>query len=70
MSFVATHAQAVPTSANAERAGACEVCELLDSDQRAKRVSWCSLCGAWLCEACRRNPLRRARAAWRKAMGA
>ena len=41
----------------------CDVCLLLDGDQRSKEVTYCSLCDKFMCASCRRNPLRRAAAA-------
>lgn len=43
--------------------GVCDCCWLLDGDCRTKLVTWCSLCSSWLCEPCKFDPLRRARAA-------
>ena len=41
----------------------CRVCELLDGDRASKPVLFCGMCGAWICDACRPNWIRRARAA-------
>jgi len=41
----------------------CDVCMLLDGDMRPKDVRYCKLCDKFMCEPCRKNPLRRASAA-------
>lgn len=43
--------------------GVCDVHRLLEGDTRSRLVQWCSLCAAWLCDDCRTDPVRRARAA-------
>jgi hypothetical protein len=48
---------------------ACDVCTLVDGDSAAKEVGYCSRCNAWMCAACRRDPVRRAKAAGKKAFG-
>ena len=40
----------------------CDVCAILDGDERQKLVVLCELCGAWMCADCKENPIRRARA--------
>ena len=46
--------------------GQCDVCLLLDSDERLKPVMWCEKCQAYLCDTCRPNAWRRFRAAWKR----
>jgi hypothetical protein len=43
--------------------GVCTCCARLDDDQTEKPVAYCSLCDAWLCDRCRGDYWRRARAA-------
>jgi len=40
----------------------CDVCVLVDGDHGVKQVGYCSLCNAWMCEACRSDTVRRAKA--------
>ena len=49
--------------------GICDVCLLLDGDERAKPVIYCGACNAYLCEADQGNLTRRAWAASIRAMG-
>lgn len=46
----------------------CEVCQLLDNDSRPKWCMYCSMCGAWICQADIGNLARRAQAAAKKAL--
>lgn len=47
----------------AEPTGVCDVCLLVDGDRRAdKPISWCERCQAWICDACRRDWIRRGEA--------
>ena len=46
----------------------CDVCRLVDGDQSIKLCSWCSLCGAWICQQCSPDAIRRATAMMRRAM--
>jgi len=41
----------------------CDVCSMLDADTTPKEVRYCSLCSAWMCQACFDDGTRRARAA-------
>ena len=43
--------------------GVCDVCLLVDGDDSAKTVSFCSFCQSWICQRCSQNPIKRARAA-------
>lgn len=43
--------------------GVCEACLRIDRDNRIKNVTFCPLCNAWLCDSCKRNWPRRAKAA-------
>ncbi len=43
--------------------GVCECCRRLDNATQPKPVTWCGLCQAWLCDRCRGDLFRRARAA-------
>jgi hypothetical protein len=46
---------------------ACDVCALLDGDERLKAdVVWCQTCQAYLCQPCRFSPWRRFLAAWKR----
>ena len=40
----------------------CEVCRRLDHDSSLKPCKFCSICKAWICDYCRGNVIRRARA--------
>lgn len=40
----------------------CMCCLLVDRDGDQKLCKWCSLCGVWLCDDCRINPLKRMKA--------
>ena len=42
--------------------GVCDVCHILDNDERQYPVTWCDRCGAFLCDRCRLDRVRRARA--------
>lgn len=33
----------------------CDVCVLVKGEHTPKRVSFCGLCGAWLCEECQKR---------------
>jgi hypothetical protein len=59
----AGQAEATPIS------GVCEVHDLLDGDRRPRLVLFCSMCQAWICDECRGNWGRRARAALMKRIG-
>lgn len=37
----------------------CRACELLDGDKKKKKARYCPICGVYLCNDCRTNPLRR-----------
>jgi hypothetical protein len=39
------------------------VCSLVDADDSAKSVKFCSWCGRWLCDSCRPDYLKRFAAA-------
>lgn len=41
----------------------CDCCRILDDDWQVKLCRFCEFCQAWLCDRCRRDPWRRARAA-------
>lgn len=41
----------------------CKVCQLIDNDNKSKGVVFCDLCGAYICEPCYSNPVKRAAAA-------
>lgn len=56
------------TTENKIDVGVCDVCMLLDGDQRIKPVTWCRTCESWLCMGCVDNWGRRARAGWKRAM--
>ena len=43
--------------------GTCEVCWLVSGDKSIKIVTFCPSCRAWMCDACKRNPLKRGFAA-------
>ena len=30
----------------------CTVCSLVDANNEIKKVTWCSMCGAWICDEC------------------
>lgn len=45
---------------------ACDVCYILDGDERQKPVFYCQSCGAWLCDRCIGDVGRRTRAAWKR----
>lgn len=47
----------------APQMGVCTCCERLDGDTSPKMVAYCSVCDAWLCDECREDYWRRARAA-------
>jgi hypothetical protein len=49
--------------------GVCDVHALLDNDRRERPVMFCPMCQAWICDECRGNWGRRARAALLKRMG-
>lgn len=40
----------------------CKVCELLDKDKTKKRVAYCDICHAYICEKCTFDLKRRAEA--------
>lgn len=40
----------------------CRVCTLLDNDESVKLVHWCKDCTAYICDPCRSDMIRRARA--------
>lgn len=40
----------------------CRVCELLDKDTKKKPVSWCDICGAFVCKSCTFDLERRTKA--------
>lgn len=42
--------------------GVCDVHRLVDKDTRRRRVSYCSVCEAWICKECWPNLAKRARA--------
>ncbi|PSH05144.1 MAG: hypothetical protein CXZ00_03025 [Acidobacteria bacterium] len=52
-----------------ERVGVCEVHRLVDQDERPRRVHYCPVCDAWMCDECSRNWGRRARAMFLQRMG-
>lgn len=35
--------------------GQCDVCVLVKGEHALKRVSYCGMCKAWLCESCRKR---------------
>lgn len=39
------------------------MCDLLDGDRSPKPVIYCGFCDAWLCDRCKQDMARRARAA-------
>jgi hypothetical protein len=41
----------------------CDVCRLVDDDEAPKPCRFCAWCKSWLCERCRPDLMRRARAA-------
>lgn len=41
----------------------CEVHRLVDGDTTIRLVKWCELCKAFICDDCRPNPIKRAKAA-------
>jgi len=41
----------------------CKVCQLIDKDETTKEVHFCVQCNEWICEECRPNMLKRAKAA-------
>ena len=46
--------------------GPCDVCYLLDGDERQKPVEWCERCQAWICDGCRPRTFRRFLAMWKR----
>ena len=40
----------------------CRVCELIDNDTRNKPAAFCEFCGAYICQPCWDNAVRRAHA--------
>jgi hypothetical protein len=56
---------ATPPTTTTTMMGWCTCCARLEGDYTEKPVAYCSLCDAWLCERCRGDWLRRARAALR-----
>jgi len=47
---------------------ACDVCELVDGDASVKAdTRYCPLCKAWMCNRCRGDLTRRAKAAGKRA---
>ena len=59
-----------PAATTADSAlGVCEVHRLLDNDSRTRLVRWCDFCKAWICDECRESPIRRGRAALKRARG-
>lgn len=47
----------------------CDVCRLLDQDNRQKLSMYCKFCDSWMCQADFGNWGRRAAAALKKKMG-
>ena len=41
----------------------CEVCHLVDGSNAIKKCIWCRICSAWICASCKKDWMRRARAA-------
>lgn len=51
------------TTVNPDKDGVCRVCELIDNNTAIKPVIFCGVCGQYLCDECRPNYGKRARAA-------
>lgn len=49
--------------------GPCDACRLIDGDFSPKHVQYCKVCDAYLCDRCRPNPWRRAKAAVLRKLG-
>jgi hypothetical protein len=49
--------------------GVCDVHRLVDGDTRERWVLFCTMCESWICDECRGNWPKRARAAILKRMG-
>lgn len=43
--------------------GICRVCELIDNNTTIKKVYYCKTCSNFICYICKRNILKRAKAA-------
>jgi hypothetical protein len=56
-------------STSGEQTGVCDVHALLEHDTRPRPVQWCALCEAWLCDQCRGDLKRRARAMLKRKFG-
>ena len=39
--------------------GYCKVCQVLDDDNKIKKVTFCNMCGVWICKECESDVLRR-----------
>jgi len=50
------HAKENPVSG--ENLRECDVCVILDDDHKPKVVTFCPLCGKWLCKRCKKSPRR------------
>ena len=46
---------------------ACDVCRIVDGNFDIKTVRYCSMCKAWICDACRPKYTKRAIAALKRA---
>jgi hypothetical protein len=46
----------------------CDVCVVF-GDRRLRKVAFCSVCGAWICDACRPRTIRRAIAMFARKLG-
>ena len=44
----------------------CRVCELFGTEYYGWDVKYCPICHAWICDKCKNDPVRRARAAYRE----
>jgi len=51
-----------PINSAGQKEDICDVCRLIDGDLTRKSVTYCGFCKAWMCEKCRKDPIRRARA--------
>lgn len=47
------------TSCGEKSNGYCKVCQLLDGDNKIKKVTYCNFCGVWICKDCESDIQRR-----------
>ena len=52
----------VTSSGAGETIGVCDVHLLVDGDRGRRPVQWCSICRAWICDACSHDLRKRGQA--------